>query len=155
MTYWHMWALPGTPVGGLFPPRLPSAIGEGQPEGYLRTSKLGCAVNLGMWGGILLLCVKTWKFTYLNVRPVTMQLVSYIAQLPPWLWWGSFVWINHSIILRHRRGPLPHVQPIMETRYLFMIDCTWGSESWWWYKIGHTCNSVRRQDSLFNAIWCT
>ena len=26
-----MRALPGTPVGGLFPPRLPSAIGEGQP----------------------------------------------------------------------------------------------------------------------------
>ena len=27
-----MRALPGTPVGGLFPPRLPSAIGEGQPH---------------------------------------------------------------------------------------------------------------------------
>ena len=27
-----MRALPGTPVGGLFPPRLPSAIGEGQPR---------------------------------------------------------------------------------------------------------------------------
>ena len=27
-----MRALPGTPVGGLFPPRLPPAIGEGQPH---------------------------------------------------------------------------------------------------------------------------
>ena len=27
-----MRALPGTPVGGLFPPRLPPAIGEGQPR---------------------------------------------------------------------------------------------------------------------------
>ena len=27
-----MRALPGTPVGGLFPPRLPSAIREGQPR---------------------------------------------------------------------------------------------------------------------------
>ena len=27
-----MRALPGTPVGGLFPPRLPSASGEGQPR---------------------------------------------------------------------------------------------------------------------------
>ena len=32
MTVRHMQALPGTPVGGLFPPKLPSAIGEGQPR---------------------------------------------------------------------------------------------------------------------------
>ena len=34
-----MRALPGTPVGGLFPPRLPPAIGEGQPHMAEQTSQ--------------------------------------------------------------------------------------------------------------------
>ena len=76
-----MRALPGTPVGGLFPPRLPPAIGEGQPhmaehkvlaKGSLRQNSLAIANAMawctqGLCSALKLFCSRSVAHTFLSL----------------------------------------------------------------------------------------
>ena len=81
-----MRALPGTPVGGLFPPRLPPAIGEGQPH---MAVKGRIAPQIGNQGKILF-----WGFLpYSHSRPISGPNWFPISGRRPEVYLYQVVWI--------------------------------------------------------------